>query len=924
MKRQSLSIKVINALACVALIVSQPALAASKSTGSVNAGGGNVGTGNSGNGVGNTGPGNQGNTSMNGNAGGSVSSGGGGSTGSIGNTNAGGGNVGTGNSGNGVGNTGPGNQGNTSMNGNAGGSMSSGGGGGSTGSIGNTNAGGGNVGTGNSGNGVGNTGPGNQGNDKTNGNAGGVKNNNGGNNGNGGNTNAGGDSGGTGNNGNGVGNTGPGNQGNDKANGNAGGEKAGDSGSGGNSGNNGNTNSGGDSGGTGNNGDTGGGKDSNNNKDTKNSKDSKDKKDSEASGSNSTTQKKEERKAKRSLKAKIDPLFNIDYDYGTGIIAVRKDIRSEALSEDSKSLESSVSETQKKSLFNMKFETKLHKDTDSQNLTTVRTETSEALKVKLTKDAPLYLKTSYELLEGGIGAAAGFYFENATGIASQFWAQVGLMPMKGTEISSVRYFKTLVDAKKTKGYTVAPMSVTELYKWEQGENVSFKSKGGIAFIAGTGIGLMGLTSTSVAMGTWETYVEKVDASRAYVKITKSKLEAFSKGAGSFLASMAVQKFENSDDGFSYLVDLQLDEGRKVYQDLLRGNVIAAQIAAEKIAKNPLLKASVQKVESFKRISKGKGFNVFFGLPIFLNAAAAQSKIQTFSTTDLHIEDSRVNAQFGIYDFTTQTRAFGNHTTTSRGFYGVRYTVADIKTGKQTDSGEMGRFSWMYQSDNSSKKSISRSLEDLMQQTGLKSLRVSIPEVSADMDFSNISLNISMNAATVEQIGRRMSGMTKEILLTWTEQRIQHVISNSGMGVCVDSQDSLTNRADCETSFKLQTQSGIEKMKEALEMMAQVKNDDVKYTKAFAEFGKAAMSNQVTLQMALSMASRGVQLNFAIEGTFIDPVQVNLETTSKDGEYIIIDEKSANSDQTLDPQFKRSRFYGMSANKNLTGLDVKIK
>ena len=192
-------------------------------------------------------------------------------------------------------------------------------------------------------------------------------------------------------------------------------------------------------------------------------------------------------------------------------------------------MKSSVSETQKKSIKNSnefkssKFAKNGNesKNDISETLNIIRTGNSDSLKVNLTRTAPVYLKTSYELLEGSMGAATGFYFENATGIASQFWAQVGLAPMKGQEISSVRYFSTLAEAKKTKGYNSAPLNISELYKWQQGESVSYKSKGGIAFVAGTGIGLMGLTSTSVALGTWETYVEKVDTNRAYIKITKS-------------------------------------------------------------------------------------------------------------------------------------------------------------------------------------------------------------------------------------------------------------------------------------------------------------------------------------------------------------------------------------------------------------------
>ena len=602
--------------------------------------------------------------------------------------------------------------------------------------------------------------------------------------------------------------------------------------------------------------------------------------DSDSKKTASNEQTPDERGITGNLRAKIDPLFNIDYDFGVGIVAIAQDSRSNK--------------------------------GDPESLQTIRTDMSDSINVKLLPAAELYLKTSYEFLEGSLGASVGFYFKNATGIASQFWAQVGILPMKGTEISSVRYFNSLTKAKNTKGYDSAPLKVTELYNWQQGENVSYKSKGGVIFVVGAGVGLFNLTRTSIAQGTWETYIEKIDATHVYVKITKSKLNAYSIGSGSFLASFAVQDFKNSDDGFSYLIDIQEEVGRKVYEDLVRGNVAAAQINADKISQNSILKSAVQKVETFKRISKGKGFNVFFGLPIILNSSTSRNKIQSTSMTDLHIEDNRINAEFGMYNLITETRAFGNHTITSKSFHSVRYAVADLKSGQLKESGELGRFSWMYQDDSTSTKSLKRSLNDLINQTGLKPLRLNIPDISEEMDFSNISLNISMSSAVTKQMMDRISRVGLENIFYLKDQEIHDEFSKSATDNC---NVSILERSQCENTFKLKTLDGIKKMKIALDDMKRSRNNNAGFTTSFAEFGKAALTNQLTLQMALKLAGKGVQLNLALEGTYIDPVRVNLVSTNKTGEFIQINSKNLSLDQFLDPQLKHSRYYGTNTNKN---------
>ncbi len=616
---------------------------------------------------------------------------------------------------------------------------------------------------------------------------------------------------------------------------------------------------------------------------------------------------KVEEKAKRTLKLKIDPLFYLDYDFGAGIVAVKRDVRQE--------IPPTMPPAPAPALAALGLKT----TNRIAQIPEMRTDKSEAMKLQVVSDASVYLKTSFEILEGGVGAAAGLYFENATGLASTFWSMIGIMPMKGTEISSVRYFKTLNEAKKGEGYRSAPLNVNDLYSWEAGESVSYKSKGGVIYLGGLGFGLAGMNTSKLAQGSWETYVEKVDARHVFVKITKGQIDSLSVGTGAFLTSVGVQTFANSDEGFSYLINIQQEEARKVYQDLVRGNVAAAQVAVGKA--NSVLYVGVQKVESFKRVSKGKGRSLFFGVPILLNAASSESKIQTISTSDLHVDNNKIDAQFGIYDFTTQTRAFGTHTTKSRGFYGVRYMVADLQTKALKETGELGRFSWMYQDDNSSFRTINRSMEDLMMQTGLTSLRVMVPSIASEIDFSNISLNITFSAENAQNVATRMSRMSKQNIRSWADERSKYAFAKFGNGLC---SSSTNESANCQESVISQTRYAVSKMEDALALMNNSWTDNASYTKAFAEFGRAAMTNQVSLQIALGLAGEGVKVGFAVEGSTINPLRMNLETTSEEGKFRQVDDRSVETDQSLDPQYKRSRFHGLISNRNLTGLYSPVK
>ncbi len=574
----------------------------------------------------------------------------------------------------------------------------------------------------------------------------------------------------------------------------------------------------------------------------------------------------------RSLSARLEPLFYLDFDSGIGIVAV-----------------------------------------DSADAP----RDGAPNKLQMTRQASVYQKSSYELLEGGLGAALGFYFKNATGTAANLWAQVGIMPMKGTEVSSVRYFHSLAAAKATPGYKSAPLDVTKIYKWQVGDSVTYKSKGGVIYVGGLGLGLAGLNAAKVAQGTWETHVEKIDTNRVYVKLTNSELDSLSVGTGAALAAASITDFSNADDGFSYSIDLESEVGRKVYQDLVRGNVTAAEQRASQAQLSPE-SAEVMKVEKFKRRSKGEGKSFFVGLPIILNATNSENKIQSHDVTDMLVENSKIDAQFGVYNFSTRTRAFGTHTTVSKGFQGAKYTTSDIKTSEVKENGEFGRFTWVYEDDNSSMRTLYRNMESLLQDTGLNQVKVAIPNVGGDLDFTNMTLNITMTSANTARLKNSSVVRSSGNMRDWSQRRAKSAFARKGGALC----KTVSEKTTCETEFLNQTDYATQKMQAALSKMQARSVSRSAYTKAYAEFGQAAMTNQVTLAMALAMAGPGAEISFTLEGTYFKAHRMMMRTTNVEGRLEMMDPRDADQEASaLDPKHKKSRIHGLVTNKNLTGLNT---
>ncbi|GIL16538.1 MAG: hypothetical protein BroJett040_02890 [Oligoflexia bacterium] len=558
------------------------------------------------------------------------------------------------------------------------------------------------------------------------------------------------------------------------------------------------------------------------------------------------------------MKVKLQPLFYLDYDSGTGITNLTQNVKKGAGQQDV---------------------------------------------IEVDNFALGFQKTSYELMEAGVGAGLRFYYENATGWQKNFWANVGIIPMKGKEVISVRYAKTYEEAQRLEGFKKAPLKVEDLYQWKNGENIAYTSKGGVIFVGGIGVGALGVNTAHVAQGTWETYVEKIDHTHVYVKITKGKLDSLSVGTSAGMASIGVSQFNNADEGFSYKIDLNQVDGRKVYEDLVRGNVASAELISRRKVQ-VLTEAPVMKIETFKSRTDGRLFNFYIGLPIFLNASTSAGKIQSLTSTDLHVDKQIVKAQYGIYDTQTRTRAFGTHTFSDKMFYGARVEISDYnKNIVEKDS--FGRMSWIYQDDTATASSLRSKLTELYDVTGIKSVLVDIPEVGS-IGTAGVAMSVTFSEENTNRMIQAALDMSKKEFVRQTVDKFNALFAKVGTEACqigIEPQN-------CESEMTNRTRYAAQKMHDALLEMNEKRNNAVEFTKAYAEFGKGLIDNRFALAQAMKVAGAGVRVNFSIEGTRISNYNLNLISTDKEGVLKRIDVLSAQGDRSLLPVVKRSRFRGV--------------
>ena len=269
---------------------------------------------------------------------------------------------------------------------------------------------------------------------------------------------------------------------------------------------------------------------------------------------------------KHQLKAKILPLFQLAFDYGSYIVNLTPQFK------------------------------KTHPNLLNESNEVMPLASSDSLVYGDYSGG--FQKTVYGNLEIGIGAQIAFLLKNASGLANYIWAYVGVVPIIGKDTASVRFVSTLEKAKALGGRWSVPKFATDLNVWDSGDSITYTGHGGLVFSGGVTAGPVGIGIAKLGMGIWETYIEKVGSDKVYVKMTRGKLNSLSVFTSATVVELSVKEFGSADDGFSFLFDLSTDLGRKAYEDMIRGNVFSSEKIASNKPRNLVEKASVIKVETF--------------------------------------------------------------------------------------------------------------------------------------------------------------------------------------------------------------------------------------------------------------------------------------------------------------------------------------
>lgn len=450
-------------------------------------------------------------------------------------------------------------------------------------------------------------------------------------------------------------------------------------------------------------------------------------------------------------------------------------------------------------------------------------------------------------------------------------AIVGLVPIGGSDAINVRHVKTMNEARTIVNQVTVPESLAALNDWTAGDSLMVASNGGILFYAGLTYHTVGVAGVYVAQGTWSIYMEKISAAEVHVKITKGVLKEYGVVTGGALASVGLSAFDNTDDSFSFRLDLDKPEAQEVFRLLIGGDLRAAQEASI------LPDGAARYVAMETEIQSGTFRNFIFGIPLLFNTSWSSGKIDTFARRDLVIEGRKIEAQYGLYARTRRHVGFGVRRVRQQGFYGVSYS----DSGYGRSRGQFGKYIWSFADNSSNHWRVRSALREVVRQTGLKQILVNIP-AKDNLEYVSFLVDIHFSQDTTHRLMRLAESLSEKEFVErglvihreyFRDMKDEPTAANDPLDLCSDYGWNVDH---CKYSLERYTKSGMAQMWRALREMNDHREDNVKFTKAYAEFGEGISETVFALQAVVRAVGGQIPVHAEINGTHVSAMKMSFQ------------------------------------------------
>jgi hypothetical protein len=280
----------------------------------------------------------------------------------------------------------------------------------------------------------------------------------------------------------------------------------------------------------------------------------------------------------------------------------------------------------------------------------------------------------------------------------------------------------------------------------------------------------------------------------------------------------------------------------VYEDVLKGNITLLQDMIQ------MVDPRVEEVTSSSSKMTGSAINLGLSTPFIQLASWNYNKGKFYEVSDVkvHASGAEIKSEYGIYSSGTSSNLGKKERNAIKAFYaGVSETKLDGKKYYDTK----GTFVWSYETNNGTAKKLKRAVRRLVNKTYLyEELPVIVPQTKGKLNYTKVDMQINFSKSYTEH------------LMTLDVNNFKYDLMAQVKYDCKKDRECLRrNTQDVKSSLSRM-------FKRVKEMKKFYGNNNKKFVKAYADFGKMAFKNKYVFKRVYDEAkSCGLTLNYTITG-----------------------------------------------------------
>lgn len=482
-------------------------------------------------------------------------------------------------------------------------------------------------------------------------------------------------------------------------------------------------------------------------------------------------------------------------------------------------------------------------------------------------------KNGYRVIEQSeLGIAVPIPIMQSEGLPVTF--SIGVTPSIGKGWTSSRFVQTFEETKKVKALKL-PIDDLTISEWRPRDEFYYNRTKGISVNASVGTKGISIGAAVFIDSIWNVNIDRLDQN----KFTISYMNALDKGVKVYgsatIAGFSLDKVWGESKSFFYSFDLS---NTRIEKDLKIETFYEGKkedkIIKEASVKKAFLNAIKGDLVLADMLSKEKGFGVekisetdtrskvlkksaYFSIPVLLSVNFQKGKANLVNNSKLIQEDILAEQLIGVYTKEFQTSGMlSKNAQENLVFTGNFQQVTPLaKPEGKILRRYSANFKYLYMRNKVDANKLQLELKRLRfligQMKELKDLQVPEKEIGS----LKIELDLLLSDMATDEL---MDFAQKTTEPDFSKEAINYLegffknVADAAEETCKDM--GLEYKIRCLPTLKNETNAGMKEAYKALRQMSLEKGNQNydKFTRAFADFGKAMSTNRFTLKTILRM------------------------------------------------------------------------